>query len=404
MEKSMLQRPCLKILPTLILLLLTGCGGGGSDAPASASTTSGTPATSSGSTPPASGTSNTVQLATATVLADGTSVGAAQWPAGSSASGGQGQAIDGLACAVPSNSYTYAHLSVFQDGKQITVPTNIGVVGPTLAAQTGCVYPLHTDDASGKIRIDASATAPLTLGKFFSVWGQTLSATNVAGLSAQSVTAYINDGGTLTKYTGDLAAIPLQPHREITLLLGSVPSQIPTYQWSDPPPLATTPTVLSETTLGTTTWADGNTATGGHGETIDGVQCANMADNYHVHAHLTIVKDGQMLAVPAQIGRITGCDYEIHTHDASGELHVESTAVKRFTLGQLFKIWGQPLSATGVAGLSGQPVKFYINDNGDVREYVGDPAQIELASRRAITIQIGSTPATLATYTWDTAQ
>jgi hypothetical protein len=396
----MLQRPYLKILPALIIMLLTGCGGGGSDAPGSASTSSGTPATSSGNTSPASG----MQLAAATVLDDGTTIGATQWPAGSTATGGQGAAVDGLACAVPGNAYTYAHLSIFQDGKQLTVPSNVGVVGPTLAAQSGCVYPLHTDDASGKIRIDASAPAPLTLGKFFSVWGQTLSATNVAGLSAQSLTAYINDGGTLTKYTGDLAAIPLQAHREITLLLGSAPSQIPTYKWSDPPSLATTPTVLNATTLGTTTWADGNTATGGQGDTIDGVQCANMADNYHVHAHLAIMKDGQILALPGQIGRLTSCDYEIHTHDASGELHAESTAVKRFTLGQLFKIWGQPLSTTSVAGLSGQPVKFYINDNGDVREYVGDPAQIELTSHRAITIQIGSTPATLPAYSWDTTQ
>jgi hypothetical protein len=399
------QRPYLKILPALIFLLLTGCGGGGADTSASSAPPVGTPTTGSGDTPaPASSTNNTVQLAAATVLDDGTTVGTAQWPSGASASGGQGQAVDGLACAAPGSSYSYAHLSIFQDGKQLSVPANIGVVGPTLAAQTGCVYPLHTDDASGKIRIDAGATAPLTLGKFFSVWGQTLNATNVGGLSAQTVTAYINDGGTLTKYTGDLAAIALQPHREITLAINTVPSLLPTYQWSDPPPLATTPIVLNETSVGTTTWADGDTASGGHGETIDGVECGNMTDNYHVHTHLAIVKDGQMLAIPAQIGIPGTCDYEIHTHNPSGELHVETTAFKRFTLGQFFKIWGQPLSTTGVAGFSGQPVKFYISDNGDVREYVGDPAQIELTSHRMITIQVGSKPASLATYTWDTTQ
>lgn len=392
----MLERPYLKVLPALLLMLLAGCGGGGSDVTTSTAAPGGPSS--------ASGANGAVQLAAATALDDGTPVGTANWSAGSGANGGQGQVVDGLACGAPSNAYTYAHLSIFQDGRQLAVPANVGVVGPTLAAQTGCVYPLHTDDASGKIRIDAGAAATMTLGQFFAVWGQDLSATEVAGLNAQTVTAYVNDGGTLTKYSGDLAAIALQPHREITLLLGSAPAQIPTYQWSDPPPLATTPIVLNETSVGTTKWADGDTTAGGHGETIDGIQCGSMAENYHVHAHLAIVQNGQLLAIPGQIGIPGTCNYEIHTHNPSGELHIETDAFKRFTLGQFFKIWGQPLSATGVAGLSDQPVKFYVSDNGDLRQYVGDPAEIELTSHRAITIQIGSAPAAVPTYTWDTSQ
>jgi hypothetical protein len=394
-EDPMPERPYLKALPALLLMLLTGCGGGGGDV---------TTSTAASDTPSASGANNAVQLAAATALDDGTTVGTANWTAGSSASGGQGQAVGGLACGAAANAYTYAHLSILQNGRQLAVPANVGVVGPTLAAQTGCVYPLHTDDASGKIRIDAGAAAPMTLGQFFAIWGQPLSATNVAGLGAQTVTAYINDGGRLTKYSGDLAAIPLQAHREITLLLDSVPAQIPTYQWSDPPPLATTPIVLDETSVGITKWADGDTAAGGHGETIDGIRCGSMTETYHVHTHLAIMQDGQLLAIPGQIGIPGTCNYEIHTHNPSGELHVETDSFKRFTLGQFFKIWGQPLSATGVAGLSGQPVKFYVSDNGDLREYVGDPAEIELTSHRAITIQVGSAPAAVPTYTWDTSQ
>jgi len=389
------ERRYLKILPAFLLMMLTGCGGGGGDV---------TTSTAASDTPSATGTSNGVQLAAATMLDDGTTVGTANWTAGSGASGGQGQAVGGLACGAPASAYTYAHLSIFQSGKQLAVPANVGVVGPTLTAQKGCVYPLHTDDASGKIRIDAAIAAPITLGQFFAIWGQPLSATNVAGLGAQTVTAYINDGGSLTKYSGDLAAIPLQAHREITLLLDSPAAQIPTYQWSDPPPLATTPIVLNETSVGITKWADGDTASGGHGETIDGIQCGSMTENYHVHAHLAIMQDGQLLAVPGQIGIPGTCDYEIHTHNPSGELHIETDTFKRFTLGQIFRIWGQPLSATSVAGLSGQPVKFYVNDNGDLREYVGDPAEIELTSHRAVTIQIGTAPAAVPTYTWDTSQ
>jgi hypothetical protein len=80
------------------------------------------------------------------------------------------------------------------------------------------------------------------------------------------------------------------------------------------------------------------------------------------------------------------------------------------TLGQYFDIWGQPLTVTNVAGqpstitnvggFTGMPVVVYINDNGDLRQYRGDPRNIELRSHRAITIQIGTPLQQIQTYTW----
>jgi hypothetical protein len=48
------------------------------------------------------------------------------------------------------------------------------------------------------------------------------------------------------------------------------------------------------------------------------------------------------------------------------------------------------------------PVVAYINDNGDVRRWMGPLTDIELTSHRSVTLQVGTTPiSTLATYNWD---
>ncbi|KQR81831.1 hypothetical protein ASG35_04180 [Burkholderia sp. Leaf177] len=307
-----------------------------------------------------------------------------------------------MSCAVAGNAYSYAHLSIYQDGKLLTLPASIGTVEPTLALQTGCVYPVHTVDNTGKIRMAANPASPYTLGQFFGVWGQTLTNANVAGLTSNSVTAYINDGGTLTQYVGNLSDLALAPNREVTIVLGSTLSQIPTYAWSDPPPFDTTPITLAYGgTVGNRFWPDGDTATGGTtGQTIDGVVCAaGMVETYHVHAHIAIYKDGQMLALPSHIGIPATCNYETHTHDNTGIVHMETPNVKDFTLGKFFDLWGEPLTLTNVAGVQGAVVA-YINDNGDVRRYMGPLGDIELTSHRAITLQVGAAIPALPVYTW----
>jgi hypothetical protein len=381
------------------LVVLAGCGGGGDSS--SASSPSGASAPSGASTP----TTTTPTLAAATPVVDGSTIGAAQWPDGSTATGGAGQAVGGLNCAPAGASYTYSHLSIYQNGKQLALPANIGAVGSSLALQRGCVYPVHTDDASGKIRIDATTNTQYTLGQFFAVWGETLSATNVAGVTGP-VTAWVNTGGTLTKYTGDLASLVLPRNGEVTLEVGTPLTQIPTYTWTDPPPLATTPITLTYGgTVGTLYWPNGATSTGGTGSPVDGVVCASgMAETYHVHSHLSIVYNGQTRALPANIGLPGSCNYELHTHDNTGIIHVETPNNKRFTLGQFFDIWGEPLTTTNVAGLTGDVV-VYIRDNGDIRRYMGDPRNIQLGSLREITLQVGTPPiGSIAQYNWYEAQ
>ena len=170
------------------------------------------------------------------------------------------------------------------------------------------------------------------------------------------------------------------------------------------PRVATASSLDDNRQIGVTTWADGSTADGGQGLPVQGVPCTAPVDTYHVHSHLSIFIDGQQVAVPANVGLINtavlDCHYEIHSHDRSGKLHVESAAPFTATLGQFFGIWGQPLRSDNVAGQTGKPVAYYLVENGQISRYQGDPAAIELKSHRHIVIQIGSAVTEVPYFTW----
>jgi hypothetical protein len=134
---------------------------------------------------------------------------------------------------------------------------------------------------------------------------------------------------------------------------------------------------------------------------------ASMPETYHVHTHLSIFLDGVAQRVPAEVGIVqqtptTECFYSLHTHDYSGKLHIEAAAPATFTLGQWFGIWGQPLEAANVAGLTGMPVRVFVTDNnGVVTEAVDHWADIELLSHREITIQVGTPITEVPNITWN---
>jgi len=123
--------------------------------------------------------------------------------------------------------------------------------------------------------------------------------------------------------------------------------------------------------------------------TIDGIPCQTSEQlTYHVHAHLTILNQGQPVPVPAGVGIPGNCIYWLHTHDTSGVIHVEAPSKRDFTLGNFFDIWGQPLSANQVAGLTadGQhSLRFYV----DGQPYSGDPRNIPLGAHTLVTIEYG---------------
>jgi hypothetical protein len=185
------------------------------------------------------------------------------------------------------------------------------------------------------------------------------------------------------------------------------PAPAPAPQPDPVPPLSSVIVNLDDNhAVGLVHWSDGNTATGGQGQTVQGLACEpSMIETYHVHSHVSIFLDGVALAIPADIGIVPlqpsgRCFYNIHTHDWSGKIHVEAPAPGTFTLGQLFAIWGQSLEPTDVAGLTGKPIVVYSTDQATVTRVTGDWKAIELTSHKEITIQVGTPITEIPNFTW----
>jgi hypothetical protein len=68
----------------------------------------------------------------------------------------------------------------------------------------------------------------------------------------------------------------------------------------------------------------------------------DMATQYHIHPVLSIIIDGVKQPIPAEIGVTDTCMNSLHTHDATGTLHVEAPVEKDFTLGDFFAVWNKP--------------------------------------------------------------
>jgi hypothetical protein len=111
----------------------------------------------------------------------------------------------------------------------------------------------------------------------------------------------------------------------------------------------------------------------------------------HIHQHLDLYVDGKKVTVPALIGigESGGQPFfaELHTHDTTGVMHVESATQSQFTLGQFFAVWGVPLSANGIGSLRG-PVHAWVGG----KPLNGDPTRIILASHQEIVLAYGGAP------------
>ena len=77
-----------------------------------------------------------------------------------------------------------------------------------------------------------------------------------------------------------------------------------------------------------------------------------MAQTLHFHDHLDVFVDGRKVTVPANVGINVAADYltSIHTHDATGIIHIESPTPRTFTLGEFFDVWGVRFTASCLGG------------------------------------------------------
>jgi len=156
--------------------------------------------------------------------------------------------------------------------------------------------------------------------------------------------------------------------------------------------------LVQATQVGATKFEPGDAFSGGHGQTIDGIEGSSREMlQVHVHAHLSLFLKGEQIAIPYGIGIVRPFQvnngfvgmgsgiYWLHTHDATGIIHVESPDNRTYTLGQFFDIWGQTLNVREVAGLKGE-VRAYV----DGKRYFGDPRGIVLSAHTQITLEMGA--------------
>ena len=139
--------------------------------------------------------------------------------------------------------HVHSHLDVFLNGRPVVVPGGIGINtkdprvhsdtvggypaygGITVACDHPCISPLHTHDATGILHTESATDQGNMLGQLFTEWGVTLDANCVATYCrpAQKIAIYV-DG---TPFTGDPRTIPLTNFKEIAIVIGTPPTQIP---------------------------------------------------------------------------------------------------------------------------------------------------------------------------------
>lgn len=136
-----------------------------------------------------------------------------------------------------------------------------------------------------------------------------------------------------------------------------------------------------------------DTAAGGHGEPVDGIQCQSEMVQVHLHSHLALFVNGHQIQIPGTIGMAPtpqgGCLYWLHTHGPDGIIHVEALtpnapAGGHYTLGMFFDVWGTPLSRSQVGPFKGAVTAFV---NGT--RFTGGPRGIPLRSHQDITLELG---------------
>jgi hypothetical protein len=148
------------------------------------------------------------------------------------------------------------------------------------------------------------------------------------------------------------------------------------------------------------------------GAPVDGLRCG-VRRPPRAAAHVEVFADDHVVLIAAGIGvapplsvhgaYVSGgsCTYPLRTSEPTGLLLLQARA--RFTLGQLFDLWGQPLGRERVAGFhtgAGHPVRVFI----DGRAWAGSPRSAPVRSGTQIAVELGSRVPPHVRYTFPPAQ
>lgn len=154
-----------------------------------------------------------------------------------------GLPVDGILCQ-GSESLQYhihQHLALYDHGKQVPLPSAIGIPGGENPLTESCLYWLHVHgDTANVIHVESPTRRVYTLGNFFDVWRATKDTasppTDAFVLKAQAaqragaVTTFVNG----KRWRGSYRTIPLRDHEVIQVDIGKpvVPFQSFT-NWGD---------------------------------------------------------------------------------------------------------------------------------------------------------------------------
>ncbi|HZC04432.1 MAG TPA: hypothetical protein VE338_02230 [Ktedonobacterales bacterium] len=152
-----------------------------------------------------------------------------------------------------------------------------------------------------------------------------------------------------------------------------------------------------------------------NGQTVDGMQCyPQEATQMHIHVNLEIVVDGKQGQIPPGLGFVaprssgipalgysgsTRCIYPVHVHYPDNQVHVESPFARRYTLGEVFDLWGEPLSKTQALGYQADAAHAlafgfsFSSSAGPFDPYLGDPRAMPLLDNETIKIVYQALPA-----------
>jgi hypothetical protein len=158
-------------------------------------------------------------------------------PLASASTSATGQTVDGIQCNASEQVayHIHAHLTIYVNGVLRPIPAGIGIVAPvaqqtangSFDSATQCYYWLHVHAQDGVIHVESPTTVTYTLGQFFAIWKQPLTADQV-GPSTGKLTVFVNG----VRYTGDPAGIPLKSREEIQIDVGTPAVAAQKVDWS----------------------------------------------------------------------------------------------------------------------------------------------------------------------------
>ncbi len=108
----------------------------------------------------------------------------------------------------------------------------------------------------------------------------------------------------------------------------------------------------------------------------------------HIHQHLDIYIHGQPVTIPADTG-YSNTISPIHTHDASGVIHVESPDPNaQYSLQQCFNVWGVKFTNSQIGSYTNDSInELSVYSNGQL---VKDPINLKLVNHQEIAVIYGS--------------